>query len=221
MFLSVFMLQWFFMMLSLHNKEIILYVTRGKVLSFVSNVCSLCWQKHCLNSLWQRDLEKLRCRKLFPCWTILTPITVWCHLSKAPPNLSTPALPTESLSLLRDINTLLQNKAKCAAYIPPHSASSTLWAVYKLIMQATHCPPSKLGTHFTDLRRIEGWVGYWDWTQVLSTVLAAVQWLNHCAMTQSVQLRAVVLNFRSLDFFGLQLPKILASKSVGEGFWEF
>ena len=48
-------------------------------------------------------------------------------------------------------------KAKCAAYIPAHSASSTLWKVYRLIMQATHCPPNKLGTHFTDLGpRIEG-----------------------------------------------------------------
>ena len=31
-----------------------------------------------------------------------------------------------------------KQKAKRAAYIPPHSASSTLWAVYKLITQATY-----------------------------------------------------------------------------------
>ena len=53
-------------------------------------------------------------------------------------------------------NKTKQSKAKHAAYIPPHSASNTLQAVYKLIMQATHCPPSKLGTHFTDLGRMEG-----------------------------------------------------------------
>ena len=29
-------------------------------------------------------------------------------------------------------------------------ALQALWAVYNLIMQATHCPPSELGTHFTN-----------------------------------------------------------------------
>ena len=39
-------------------------------------------------------------------------------------------------------------KAKRAAYIPPHSASSTLCVVYKLIMQATHWPPQQAGYSF-------------------------------------------------------------------------
>ena len=33
------------------------------------------------------------------------------------------------------------------------------------MMQGTHCLPSKLGTHFTDLRRIEGWVNPRSWAQ--------------------------------------------------------
>ena len=81
---------------------------------------------------------------------------------------------TELLSTSKSLKNLFRwtvtnKQSKRAAYIPPHSASSTLWAVYKLIMQGTHCPPlSELGTHFTDLGRIEGWVNLepatWDWT---------------------------------------------------------
>ena len=74
----------------------------------------------------------------------------------------------------------------CAAYIPPHSASSTLWAVYKLIMEATHCPPpaswvlilptsegQKAESTLSQVLRIE--------PQVVSTVLAAAQQFNHSA----------------------------------------
>ena len=50
-------------------------------------------------------------------------------------------------------------KSKACCLYTAHIASSTLQAVYNLIIQATHCPPSKLGTHFTDLGRMEGfWI---------------------------------------------------------------
>ena len=58
----------------------------------------------------------------------------------------------------------IKAKAKCAAYIPPHSASSTLWVVYKLIMQATHCPPQWAGYSFywpqKDRRLSQPWANY-------------------------------------------------------------
>ena len=59
----------------------------------------------------------------------------------------------------------LQSKAKCAAYILPHSASSTLWVVYKLIMQARHCPPpQRAGFSFygprKDRRLSQPWASY-------------------------------------------------------------
>ena len=41
-------------------------------------------------------------------------------------------------SCICKICTMLKQKAKRAAYIPPLSVSSTLWVVYKLIMQARH-----------------------------------------------------------------------------------
>ena len=44
-------------------------------------------------------------------------------------------------TVLSSVRQKQKRKAKRAAYMLPHSASSTLWAVYKLIMQATHCPP--------------------------------------------------------------------------------
>ena len=46
-------------------------------------------------------------------------------------------IPKENM-LEQERITFKKQKAKHAAYILPHSASSTLWAVYKLIMQATH-----------------------------------------------------------------------------------
>ena len=54
-------------------------------------------------------------------------------------------------------------------YIPPHSSTSTLRAVYNLTCRLHIAfPPSKLGTHFTNLRRIEGCVNResptWDRT---------------------------------------------------------
>ena len=77
-------------------------------------------------------------------------------------------------------------KAKRAAYILPHSASSTLWAVYKLIMQATHCPPPAgwvLILPTSEGSKAESTLSWLPGTepQVVRTILAAVQQFNHCA----------------------------------------
>ena len=82
----------------------------------------------------------------------------------------------------RQAGRLFKKQKKCAAYIPPHSASSTLWAVYKLIMLHIAPPPGSWvfilptleGVNLELLPEIE--------PQVVSTVLAAVQRFNHCAM---------------------------------------
>ena len=68
-------------------------------------------------------------------------------------------------------------------------ASSTLWAVYKLVMQATHCTPptswvlilltsegQKAESTLSRLSGIE--------PGVVSTVLAAVQQFNHCPLAE-------------------------------------
>ena len=47
-------------------------------------------------------------------------------------------------------------KAKCAAYIPPHSASSLQVSGLQVNYAGYTLPPRELGIHFTNLRRIEG-----------------------------------------------------------------
>ena len=48
----------------------------------------------------------------------------------------------------------------CAAYIPSHSPSSTLWEVYKLIMLTTHCPLPP-ASWVLILPTSEGWKAEW------------------------------------------------------------